>query len=312
VRSPLVQPLRLEREGSARRANVLPRAPEPREFPIVCRPSSQLSSEFSADVLLCDVTAGPTRSWKDCAAPIAVEDAVRSGHRQVVVASSGNHGRAIAHACRARGLKAAVLVYERTPADVVASLLALDAEVYRAPDRAAVHAALAAFRADGWYAATLLDELRASTLMPGAVGYQRIARAIADAVADDPIVVVPTCYGDGATAIEQHLLQLGRQPTMCLVRAAAGDKAIAASIATDVMTPQVATLHAAGAIDVGLEDEAFRAGVVTMNAAVGKRLDLAEGGTPGALAYLADIGLLRSGRSVVCVVTGALYPGLSG
>ena len=98
---------------------------------------------------------------------------------------------------------------------------------------------------------------------------------------------------------------------MCLVRAAAGDGAIAASIATDVLTPQVAALAGSGAIDVSVGDDAFRAGVLTMSAALGKRLDVAEGGTPEAMAYLKDLGALQDDRPVVCVLTGALYPGLA-
>lgn len=311
MRSQLVQVPRHKVGEITTRALVGVRGSAQSSFPIACSQSAPLSSVFATDVLVCDVTQGPTRSWKDCAAPVAVEDALRSGHRQVVVASSGNHGRAIAYACRARGLEAAVLVYERTPADVVGSLIELSAKVYRFPDRAAVHDALRAFRSDGWYAATLLDHLRTGALMPGALGYRRIASAIADTVVDDPIVIVPTCYGDGATAIREHLLKLGRRPTMCLVRAAAGDKAIAASIATDVLTPQVAALQASGAIDVRVSDDAIRAGVLTMTVAMGKRLDLAEGGTPAALERLAEKGALQADRPVVCVLTGALYPGLS-
>ena len=311
MRSPPVQARRQEMEGSTRHTPVRVPGAAHGHFPIPCLPSPQLSADYAANVSICDVTLGPTRSWKDCAAPLAVEEALRSGQRQIVVASSGNHGRAIAYACRARGLEAAVLVYERTPTDVVGSLLALGAKVVRYPDRAAVHAALRAFQCDGWFAATLLDDLRAGALMPGATGYHRIAHAIADATAGDPIVIVPTCYGDGATAIEQHLVRLGRTPTMCLVRAAAGDGAIAASIATDVLTPQVAALEASGAIDVKVGDDAFRAGVLTMSAAMGKRLDVAEGGTPEAMAHLAGSGALRPDRPVVCVLTGALYPGLT-
>ncbi len=236
---------------------------------------------------------------------------MRSGYRKVVVASSGNHGRAISHVCRALGIEAAVLVYTRTPPDVIDSLLALGAKVYRYPDRAAVHAALRGFQSDGWYAATLLDDLRAGALMPGAAGYRRIAQSIADAVTDSPIVIVPTCYGDGATAIEQHLARLGRISTMCLVRAAAGDAAMAASIATDVLTPQVAVLQESGAIDVRVSDDAFRYGVQIMSAAMGKPLDPAEGGTFEALGVLSNLGALNTSQPVVCVLTGALYPRLS-
>ena len=311
MRSPLNQGRSHRVEGASRQALVRVHGLEYDYFPIPCLSSPQLSTAYASNVFICDVTHGPTRSWKDCAAPVAVEDALHLGHRKIVVASSGNHGRAIAYACRALGLEAAVLVYERTPADVVGSLLALGANVYRYQDRAAVHEALRAFRSSGWYAATLLDDLRAGALMPGAIGYHRIARSIADGVADDPIVIVPTCYGDGATAIQRHLSALGCRPTMCLVRAAAGDGAIAASIATDVLTPQVAALRASGAIDMRIGDDAFRSGVLIMSAAVGKRLDLAEGGTPEALANLPDQGILRASRRVVCVLTGALYPGLA-
>ena len=300
-----------EMERVARHAPVCMPGSKHGHFPIPCLPSPHLSAAYAANVFVCDVTLGPTRSWKDCAAPLAVEDALRLGQSQIVVASSGNHGRAIAYASRARGVEAVVLVYERTPTDVVGSLLALGAKVYRYPDRAAVHAGLRAFRSDGWYAATLLDDLRTSALMPGAVGYRRIAHAIADGGTGDPIIIVPTCYGDGATAIEQHLSRLGRSSTMCLVRAAAGDGAVAASIATDVVTPQVAALTASGAIDVSVRDAAFRTGVLAMNAAFGKRLDMAEGGTPEAMARLTALGALRTSRPVVCVLTGALYPGLA-
>ena len=311
MRSPLLQARRHEVTSAARLSSSRVHGPEHGDFPIPCLASPQLSATFAADIFICDVTLGPTRSWKDCAAGPAVEAALRAGCRKIVVASSGNHGRAIAHACGALGLEAAVLVYERTPRDVVDSLLSLGAEVYRYRDRAAVHDALRAFRSDGWYAATLLDDLRIGTLMPGAIGYRRIARSIAAAVADDPIVIVPTCYGDGATAIERHLVRLGRRPTMCLVRAAAGDGAVAASIATDVLTPQVAALQASGAIDVRVGDDAFRAGVIVMSAAMGKRLDPAEGGTMEALTSLSGSGALRTSRPVVCVLTGALYPGLA-
>ena len=279
-------------------------------FDIPCTFSSGLSALFGANVSICDVTLGPTASWKDCVAPGVVEAALQQGATRVVVASSGNHGRAIAYACRATGLRSSVLVYDRTPPDVVASLVGLGAEVFHFPDRASVHAALDVFVSEGWYSATLTDRLRNRSAMPGSDGYRRIALAIKNAVAGDPIVVVPTCYGDGASAIRRHLFDLGRRPTLCLVRASDADGCVAASIATAVLTPQVAGLLSAGALEISVANAAFHSGIGTMEAAVGKPLDCAEGGIPAALARLSAIGPTVPRQPIVCVVTGSVFPGL--
>ncbi len=283
-------------------------------FKIPCFASPALSSMFGRDIWVCDVTLGPTSSWKDCVAPGVVEAALRQGSRRVVVASSGNHGRAIAFACREAGLRAAVLVYERTAPDVVASLVDLGAEVVRYPDRPAVYAGLDGFLSAGWFSATLTDRLRNQAIMPGAEGYHRIAAAITQAIPGDPIVVVPTCYGDGVSAIWRNLAARGRRPLMGLVRAES-DRSIACSLATDIVTSQVRTLKAAGAFDMRLEDAAFRSGIVTMEAALGKRLDLAEGGIPEALTRIIarmrdDPDAAAAERRIVCVVTGSVFPDL--
>ncbi len=279
------------------------------DFRIPCVRSPVLSSIFKTDIWLCDVTLGPTSSWKDCVAPGVITAALRHGSRRVVVASSGNHGRAIAFACRDAGLQAAVLVYDRTPPDVIASLTGLGAEVFCFPDRAAVHAAMDVFIADNWFSATLTDRLRERSSMPGCDGYRRIAVAIANAVEVDPIVIVPTCYGDGASSIRRHLVTLGRQPDMCLVRASEAKGSLAASIATNVLTPQVARLLASGAMDFMVEDRSFEVGLKTMAAAVGKPLDCAEGGIYEALTRFALRTPSLRPRPIVCVITGGIFRG---
>jgi hypothetical protein len=283
-------------------------------FDIPCLPAgaigSGLGAGLGADVWLCDVTRGPTRSWKDCVAPGVIAMARRHGIRRVVVASSGNHGRAIALACRAAGFACRVLVYEHTPPDVVASLVGLGATVARLPGRAAVYAALCAMVSEGWFSATLIDRAPERAVMPGSPGYGRIAASIAEAVPGDPIVVVPTCYGDGAAAISRHLQAFGVEPIMVLVRAGESSAGIAASIATDVVTPQVSRLLAAGALSIPVGPAAIRPGLATMEALMGKPLDGAEGGLPEALRRIAAHGLLETRRPVVCVVTAGVFPGL--
>jgi hypothetical protein len=276
-------------------------------FEIPCVPVQSAGT----DVFLCDATRGPTCSWKDCVAPGVVTMARRHGARRVVVASSGNHGRAVAHACRAAGLACRVLVYDRTPADVVASLAGLGATVARLPGHAAVYATLRALVAEGWFSATLIDRAADRALMPGSPGYGRIAAAIAATVPADPIVVVPTCYGDGASAIARHLRALGVEPIMVLLRAGEASADIAASIATDIVTPQVSCLLAGGAISVMVGPAAIRPGLAIMEALMGKPLDGAEGGLPEALRRLAAAGLSRRDRPIVCVVTAGVFPGLA-
>ena len=287
-------------------------APQPASFDIPCFMSPALTAAFATPIWICDATLGPTSSWKDCLTPGVIEAALRQGSKRVVVASSGNHGRAIAHGCRAAGLQAAVLVFERTAPDVVASLVELGAEVFRYPDRPAVYAALDGFLSAGWFSATLTDRLRKHAFMPGAEGYHRIAASIMDAVPGDPIVVVPTCYGDGVSAIWRHLTTRGRRPLMGLVRAES-DRSIAASLATDIVTPQVRMLIAAGAFDISLEDSWIHSGIATMESVLGKQLDLAEGGIPEALTrIIARTPAVAPAprRPIVCVVTGSVFPGL--
>ena len=292
--------------GSAIRSSNRVSAP----FAIPCVASASLSSTFGLDVSICDVTLGPTSSWKDCVAPGVVEEALSRGLRRVVVASSGNHGRAIAFACRAAGLRAAVLVYERTPRDVVESLLQLGADVFRYADRVAVHAALDDFVSDGWFSATLMDWQRDRKTMPGSDGYRRISEAIVHAVSEDPVIIVSTCYGDGVCAIQRYLRDLNCDPQFCLVRASGGAKSLVSSIATETKTLQVAAMIASGAWDVQVEDRVFRSGLSVMETALDKRLDCAEGGFPEALERFVKLGAALHRRPVVCVVTGGVFSGL--
>jgi threonine synthase len=272
---------------------------------VTCIRSESLSSSYGASIYLCDATLGPTGSWKDFLARGVIRAAQTAGADRLVVASSGNHGRAIAWAAARNDMRARVLTYDDTAEHVVKQLEALGADVIRHADREQLYSALGEHIADGWYSATLTADARMSRHTPGAEGLAEIANAIAREVQDtSPIVVVPTCYGDGATEIEWSLRRQGGRPQMCLVRASEPEGEFAYSISTNWLTPQVSTLIATGAISMHFTSAEFEAGLRVIQSETGLLLDHAVGGLVPALAALQSHGHLVGKRPVVCVITG--------
>lgn len=97
--------------------------------PIV--PSSALSEHVGASVGLKLESLQPTGSFKvrGAAARILAEPGEVADLAGVVTASTGNHGRAVAHVARQLGVDAVVCVSDHVPAGKVAALQALDCEV---------------------------------------------------------------------------------------------------------------------------------------------------------------------------------------
>ena len=101
--------------------------------PVVLRtplvPSEALSERIGADVRLKVETVQPTGSFKIRGATNAVERLRADGVSAVVCVSTGNHGRAIAHAARRAGITAIVCLSRLVPENKVAALRALGADV---------------------------------------------------------------------------------------------------------------------------------------------------------------------------------------
>ncbi|MDQ7776893.1 MAG: hydroxyectoine utilization dehydratase EutB [Paracoccus aminovorans] len=90
-------------------------------------PDAVLSARLGQPVLLKCEHLQPTGAFKLRGASNAVLSL--KGARGVVTASTGNHGRALAHAARARGLPATVCLSQLVPGNKVAAIRDLGAEV---------------------------------------------------------------------------------------------------------------------------------------------------------------------------------------
>jgi threonine dehydratase len=91
--------------------------------------SQALTRAASVPVYLKLETVQPTGSFKLRGATNALAHIAETGGKRVVTASTGNHGRAVAHAARALGLEAAVCMSSLVPKNKVDAVAALGARV---------------------------------------------------------------------------------------------------------------------------------------------------------------------------------------
>ncbi|QFU02740.1 L-threonine dehydratase catabolic TdcB [Halomonas sp. THAF5a] len=98
--------------------------------------SAALSARFDAEILLKLETLQPTGAFKLRGATNMIAALIERHGREalavgVVTASTGNHGRAVAHAAARQGVPAAICLSHLVPPDKVAAIEALGAEVRR-------------------------------------------------------------------------------------------------------------------------------------------------------------------------------------
>ncbi|MEQ6916181.1 hydroxyectoine utilization dehydratase EutB [Halomonas aquatica] len=98
--------------------------------------SAALSARFEAEILLKLETCQPTGAFKLRGATNMIAALIeRHGHEAlaagVVTASTGNHGRAVAHAAAHQGIPAVICLSRLVPPNKVAAIEALGAEVRR-------------------------------------------------------------------------------------------------------------------------------------------------------------------------------------
>ncbi|MBN3760821.1 hydroxyectoine utilization dehydratase EutB [Burkholderia sp. Ac-20365] len=92
--------------------------------------SHALSAVANAPVYLKLETVQPTGSFKLRGATNALVRLAEAGCTRVVTASTGNHGRAVAHAARALGIEAAVCMSSLVPSNKVEAVRALGAQAH--------------------------------------------------------------------------------------------------------------------------------------------------------------------------------------
>jgi len=153
--------------------------------------SASLSERAGAPVYLKLETVQPTGSFKLRGATNALAQLAEEGAMRVVTASTGNHGRALAHAARALGLEAAVCMSSLVPENKVRAVAALGARVVIAgnsQDDAQVEAQRLV-REEGYAFVPPFDDVRVIA------GQATIGVEILEALPDAAMVVVPLSGG---------------------------------------------------------------------------------------------------------------------
>lgn len=283
-----------------------------------------------------DETRNPTGSYKDRLAAVAVSRAAANGAATVVVATSGNHGAAVAAYAASAGLPCVALTHATVPLGMRTRMQAYGARVFRyesGPDRWAVMAAAVAEH--GWVPMSGFRDPPIGSNPFGVDGYKSIAyelwRDLGERVPD--VVVLPAAYGDGVAGVHRgfaDLLALGLaravprlvavdpygaylaalaepEPRPRRVPVPDGGRSVAFSVATPIATQQgVEALRQSGGTAVA---ERSDQAILEMQA----RLAAAEGvyAEPSAVLpligarRLAESGWLKPHEQVVALVTAS-------
>ncbi|MGF6485639.1 threonine dehydratase [Paraburkholderia sp. JPY419] len=157
--------------------------------PLVESPS--LSAHAGTPVYLKLETVQPTGSFKLRGATNALAQLAEQGCTRVVTASTGNHGRAVAHAARALGIDATVCLSRLVPANKVDAVRALGAHVRitgQSQDEAE-HEALRLAHEEGYAYVPPFDDPRVIA------GQGTIGLEIVEALPDVASIVVPLSGG---------------------------------------------------------------------------------------------------------------------
>lgn len=280
--------------------------------------SATLSARIGAPVYLKLETLQPTGSFKLRGATHALVELAAQRVTRVVTASTGNHGRAVAHAARALGIEAAVCMSSLVPANKVDAVAALGARVVIAgnsQDDAQV-AARRMVRDEGYAYVPPFDDPRIIA------GQATIGLEILEALPETGTVVVPLSGGGlfsgvayAAKAIRPTVAAIG----VSMARGAAMHASLAAGHPVDVdEQPTLADSLGGGigldnrytfemtralADDVVLLDEAAIARGIA-HAYRDERLVVEGAGAVG-IAALLDRRIVRRDGPVVVVVSGA-------
>lgn len=167
----------------------------------------------------------PIRSFKVRGAFWAVAQADRAGIREIVTASTGNHGQGIAYAGSALGVRTTIFVPEDVDEVKFASMAQLGAQIERAGTSLAdaeQHAQAYAVRAE----ATYLEDGEDPRLMAGAAS---IGLEILEQLTQVDTIVVPVGGGNLAAAVALALEQADSPARLVAVQSTAAP-GVAASL----------------------------------------------------------------------------------
>jgi threonine synthase len=172
---------------------------------------ARLSADLGLGQLwLKDESRNPTWSYKDRLAAVAVSKARATGADTVVVATTGNHGAAVAAYAAAAGLRCVALTLTSVPATMRTLMQAYGASVVAfdsPPDRWTVMAAAAEER--GWVPMSGFQNPPIGSNAFGVEGYKTISYELLEQLGAAPdVVITPVAYGDGLAGLHRGFAEL--------------------------------------------------------------------------------------------------------
>jgi len=206
-------------------------------------PMPRLGSDIGLERLFIkDETRGPTWSYKDRLASVAITRARAAGASTVVVGTTGNHGAATAAYATAAGLRCVAITLVSVPETMKVLMQVLGAEVVAVGEPAERWALMrAAVTERGWVPLSGLLDPPVGSNPFGVDGYKTIAYEIVEDLGEAPgAVLVPIAYGDGLMGIHRgfvDLLELGRIDRLPRMIAVEPLGPYSASIAADTESP---------------------------------------------------------------------------
>ncbi|SAL14062.1 hydroxyectoine utilization dehydratase EutB [Caballeronia telluris] len=196
-------------------------------------------------------TVQPTGSFKLRGATNALAQLVEEGATRVVTASTGNHGRAVAHAARALGMEAAVCMSSLVPKNKVDAVAALGARVViagKSQDDAQIEA-LRLVREEGFAFVPPFDDARVIA------GQATIGLEILEALPDVATILVPLSGGglfSGVAFAAKHINRDVQTIGVTMERGAAMHASLAAG--KPVLVDELETLADSLGGGIGLDN----------------------------------------------------------
>ncbi len=160
-----------------------------------------------ADLWLKDESSNPTWSYKDRLAAVGVSRALEVGAKSVCVASTGNHGAAVAAYAARAGIPCFIITINSIPNTMKVLMQAYGAAVMtvkRHEDRWPIMRLLV--EKFGSFPLSSVTDPPAGSNPYAVEGYRTIAYEIAESFGDTPDwIAMPTCYADGLWGVAKGL-----------------------------------------------------------------------------------------------------------
>ncbi len=205
-------------------------------------PLPRIAAELGVpEVWLKDESRNPTLSFKDRHAAVALSKALDLGASTVIVASSGNHGLAVAAYAARAGLACVVLTYPGLALAASVMIRAYGARLAVSTREGRWDIMRRAVREHAWYPASNFTGIPTNSAY-GHEGYKTIAFELHEQLGGIPdVVALPVGYGEGLYGIWKGFAEL-----VTLGRAGATPRILAAEPAAGPLAAAVAAVKAGG------------------------------------------------------------------